>query len=356
MSAIKFILSGGDKCPSDVGKCREDRLSKTQLSDYTEATNLNIFDTQTTKGKRNPSYCDRILYRFKQMNNDIEVEQTAYKSFTNDIIAESDHDMVYATYQVKNKEGNKLLDILFITWNQENMDVKVDDVFKGFEDFNNYDIVILSQQESNRNDSLQSSLIDKYINTHRIFKDSVGGGILVDPITGHFYVRVTVLLKKETVNVSIYNKSSYACLGSATYPFSCTKSIVGVGVSIKLDSKEFLLNVFGCHMPIDTSKENLGYEERVTAYKAMETQMQTFSQIGVGKFVAELDIIGGDMNFRYNSGIDGDQLIEGMKKGEIFSAFKEGEITFGPTCKMCICKEKKEQKEEEYLDPIKNPQ
>lgn len=351
MSAIQFILSGGNNCPTDVTKCREDRLSKTQLSDYTEATKLDIFDTQTNKGVRNPSYCDRILYRFKQLNGDFTIEPTSYKSFTNETISKSDHDMVYATYQV-NKESNKLFDILFITWNQENLDVKADEAFKGLDEFDKYDIVVISQQESNSNDTLQTSLIEKYSNTYQIFKDSIGGGMLVDPITGHFYVRVTIMIKKDTINATLYKYeklSSYQCLGNAYYPFSCTKSIIGIGIAIKLEQKEFSLNVFGCHMPINTSIDDLGYKERVTAYKTMESHMQTFSKLGIGSFIAELDIIGGDMNFRYNSGMEGDQLIEGMKKGEIFGSFKEGEITFGPTCKMCICKEPEPEKV--FIDP-----
>lgn len=339
--AVQFILLGGNKCPTEITKCLSDRQTKTQLSDYTESTELNIFDTETTKGKRNPSYCDRILYRFKQSTNDFSIEQTSYKSFTNETISKSDHDIVYATYQV-NKDEKNSFDILFITWNQENLEVNCDDVFKGFDDFNKYDIVVLSQQESIKNDTLQTSLVEKYSNTYNIFKDSIGGGVLVDPITGHFYVRIAVMVKKDKVNASLYKYEkaySYQCLGSSYYPFSCTKTIIGVGVAIKLDDKEFSLNVFGCHMPINTKLDDLGYNERVTAYKTMESHMQTFSKLGVGKFVAELDIIGGDMNFRYNSGIEGDQLIEGMKKGEVFGSFKEGEITFGPTCKMCICKQ-----------------
>lgn len=347
MSAIQFILSGGNKCPTDIKKCLSDRHSKTQLSDYTEATKIDIFDTETKKGKRTPSYCDRILYRFKQRNGDFTIEQTSYKSFSNETISKSDHDMVYATYQINNKDGNKLFDILFITWNQENLDVKCDDVFKGLADFDKYDIVVLSQQESNSNDSLQASLVEKYSNTYHIFKDSIGGGAFVDPITGHFYVRITAMLKKETMNASLYKYEkaySYQCLGNTYYPFSCTKSIIGLGIAIKLDQKEFSLNVFGCHMPINTKLDDLGYNERVTAYKTMEDHMRTFNKIDVGKFVVELDIIGGDMNFRYDSDKKEDQLIEGMKKGEIFGSFKEGEITFGPTCKMCICEEPEPEK------------
>jgi len=331
--AVQFILSGGKKCPTDISKCISDRESKTQLSDYTEATNFDIFETETKKGIRNPSYCDRILYRFKQMNPEFTIEQTSYKSFTNETISKSDHDMVYATYQVKNKDDNKFLDILFITWNQANLDIKEDIVFKGFDDFNNYDVVIFSQQETQSTDILQLSLKNKYATTHTIFDSSVGAGML-EYVVGAFNVRITVMIKK--LFEALLHTKEYLCFG-----YVCTKSIVGVGVAIKIDdNKEFSLNVFGCHMPINTSKDDLGYEERVTSYQNMETHMQTFSKLGIGKFIAELDIIGGDMNFRYNSGsMKGDQLIEGMKKGEIFSLFKEGEITFGPTCKMCVCDE-----------------
>lgn len=328
--AVQFILSGGIKCPSNKEICLKDREKKIQLSDYTDATSIDIFDTETKKGTRNPSYCDRILYRFKQTEQELSVEQTSYKSFTNETISKSDHDMVYATYQIKDKDNNKFLDILSITWNQANLNLTYDNVFKGFEDFNNYDVIILSQQETESDDTLQSSLKKKFNNTYKIYDSSVGAGMM-EYFVGAFNVRITVMVKKS-INSSLHTKE-YEC-----FSFVCTKSIIGIGVAIKIDdTKELSLNAFGCHMPINTSKVDLGYEERIKTSKIMETYMQSFSKLGIGKFVSELDIIGGDMNFRYNSGIKGDQLTEGMKSGKLFNQFKEMDITFGPTCKMCVC-------------------
>lgn len=57
------------------------------------------YKTKTEKGDRRvPSYCDRVLYSRKFLNNQVGVEVRAYKSFTAPGVEKSDHDPVVAEF------------------------------------------------------------------------------------------------------------------------------------------------------------------------------------------------------------------------------------------------------------------
>jgi hypothetical protein len=317
----KLVLGGsGEKkskvdprCPSDEKICRTQR-KKNYEKPYDKEDKFLINDIQSKKGNRTPSYCDR----------NIKLEQLEYKSFNNDIISRSDHDLVYSKYEIR--RGSKTLRLLFLTWNQGNQNVRFSELMKGMDSiFHDQNIIVFSQQESDSKDELQKTLIEHFKGTYKSF--DVSGGL------GSFYVRLTVLVKEGIKpQLIIKNKS---CLNKKLKKIICSKSVVGI--SLKIGEKDpIILNLFATHFPVKVDAPDLGYEERIEAYEEVEKFMNQFhTQLSE---IAAIDIIGGDLNFRYDTGIKGDQLQKAINDKKAFQGFKEGKFeAFAPTCKMCEC-------------------
>lgn len=297
---------------------------------------------------RFPSYCDRILARTVQIKSasDIVVDKIAYNSYTNTTIAKSDHDLVYAVYNINYEDID--VSVLALTWNQNGKSPKYQNVLdpdfyrkmniEGVTDHKSFDIIVLSQQETPNSDSffglfegddtLQKSLV-AFGKREKMVARTARSGM------GNFYVRLTVLLTEELNKKVIAVKKASECLNGEL----CTKSISGIGLTFKTSQPYLSVNFFSAHMPINVKKEDLGVDARVKAYQKIDKFMEKKFTAQTSSNLNQVDFILGDLNFRYNTGSAGDQLTQLMDEKKVFRDFDEGiEINFPPTCKRSVCK------------------
>lgn len=320
-----------------------DNLKKLRIEELKELQNFPANDKI-----RAPSYCDRILYRniFSSDGEKIfTIENEQYGSYTNNIIAKSDHNLVYSIFNI-----NNLIKVLIITWNQANLNPMIDEVIDSnffsqlnppYVDFKSFDIICIGQQESsmydslftifNTTDSLQQSIIDKY-NTTSMSKDYMLQYTKIG--SPKFYVRQSILIRRDILQANQFRIFS-RCL---KIPI-CAKSICGIGFTILIDNNPLTLNFFNTHMPINTSDIDLGLKLRISAYDQINTFIKKNFMIGTIGKINQIDFIAGDLNFRFNVGsIAGDQLdYVRLEAKSAFDGFIEPEIKFGPTCKMVTC-------------------
>jgi len=322
-----------------------------------ELENLEIFRNSYDLS-RYPSYCDRILSRTVQIKTaeDVSVEKTEYNSYVNHAIAKSDHDLVYAVYNVKN--GDIDINILIVTWNQNGLSPRIANVLdpdfykrigiEGVKDHTFFDIIAFAQQESSHSDSLfgllpgddslQNSLISFGKKEKMIVRAERTG-------FGNFHVRLTVMLTAEFNKRVVSVRKAAQCLNGEL----CTKSVCGIGLTLDTSSPNLSLNFFSAHMPVDIKKEDLGLDSRVKAYQKIDKFIEKKFTSQKSRDLNQIDFIAGDLNFRYNTGrIAGDQLTSVMADGKAFAdfgegesnfpPFEEGERGFPPTCKRQACK------------------
>lgn len=347
---VSDVYDGGSsaKTPNKISKeaCiinrKEEVKSKIkQLLNYIQ---------DTTKGKRNPSHCDRILYisRGVKTNNKcttisnlpssypdsntssniINIKQVEYNSFANDnIITQSDHDMVYSKYKLQ--INNDAYNILFITWNQANKKIKFTESnynnWNTIMDLKSQHVIILSQQESDSKDVMQETFI-QVMEPKGFSSYATSTGVL------GFHIRLTVLIKPNT-GLTLLDKRS-----ECTSKLLCTKAISGISFVKKINSDKckLMINFYGAHFPINTKKEDLGLSERKKALEQYASMVTKFhkNKKEVANIIHTIDIIGGDLNFRIVN--NKDQLTEIIKNKSI-PELTELEPTFPPTCKKTPC-------------------
>jgi len=374
----KYLLEqyGGKKAPA---KCNVDRtnadvgaqlaalekLKDMRREEITQMQNFTAYDPT-----RFPSYCDRILYRIIQLKNadPVDIKQIAYGSYVNNVIAKSDHNLVYGTFVLTME--NTTINILVVTWNQSATSPKISEVLdKGF--FNqlnltdmtaieSFDIVCFSQQESVKSDSwfgifegedsLQRSIIDRIkreagnddddgskagsskagsskAGTHVVYHDRVG--------TAKFYVRQSIIVRKDLDKKIVHTNVGNKCLSAGL----CTKSISGIGLTLGGINPPLTLNFFAVHLPVDTKKSDMGLDLRIKAYKSIDKFMESKFVAKSARKLNQVDFVAGDFNFRYNVGnISGDQLDQLRADKTVFEDFDEEDRGFAPSCKLRPCK------------------
>lgn len=346
---LKQQQLGGVDCEIRTIQSASDQLKSMEVLKKLRTIELKELKNFSANDKsRIPSYCDRILYR-NTFSPDGEylfkIENEQYGSYANNKIAESDHNLVYAIYNI-----NESIKILIITWNQANLNLPIDNIIDSnffaqldppYANFKSFDIICIGQQESsmydsiynifNTTDSLQQSVIDKYNSS--MSEDYVLQYTKIG--VPKFYVRQSVLIRKNILQSDQFRIFSH-CL---KIPM-CSKSICGIGFTILINDDPITLNFFNTHMPIDTSDIDMGLKLRISAYKEIDTFIREKFTIGTIGKINQIDFIAGDLNFRYNTGsIAGDQLdYIRLEDKSAFDNFIEPKIKFGPTCKMITCK------------------
>ena len=351
---IELKYGGGDKCnKSSSSRINPDKHS--QLESMRIKTDLKRKNLEESKKMseydplREPSWCDRILYRIS--DPDIKINPIQYNSYANDIIITSDHDLVWGIFTIDILLTT--IHILVITWNQANQNSKIDDILNSkffsqmnsrYHNLKSFDIICIAQQESNMYDtflnifdtvdSLQRSIINKY---RREMTDTY---IIQHTKEGvpKFYVRQTILIKKSILDPNSKVRIHTQCLKSL-----CSKSICGIGNTFKINDKVFDLNFFAVHMPVAPADYDLGLQLRIDAYTSIDNFIEKYFRLEDRP--SQIDFIAGDLNFRSNVGsIAGDQLDiirskNGWKGQTAFEEFNEGDRLFGPTCKFNLpCK------------------
>ncbi len=160
--------------------------------------------------------------------------------------------------------------------------------------------------------------------------------------TGSFAVKAHLFIKKSK-NIQYKVTKADTCLSRTVF---CTK--ITVGISLQTPGFQFIL--MSAHLPVDSSRDDLGYAERVKAVN------QSFSKVYdklVGKMVdsgatQRISIFAGDFNFRDNTPITQrgtpvkDQLAYAMSDNSgdksVFRGFTESDVTkFPPTYKLRTC-------------------
>ena len=350
----KLVVSDGganDKlAPNQISKEACIKNKKEEID--TRIKKIINYVTKTKKGARNPSYCDRILYISKKVptknkcitianlpgsnsdskdefnNNVINFTQTDYNSFADEIVAQSDHDMVYSKYKLQ--INNDTYNILFITWNQANRIINFNELeytkWDRDMDLKSQHVIILSQQESDSKDVMQETFI-QLMEKKGFSAHATSAGVM------KFHIRLTVLIKPET-GLTFLDKRS-----ECTSKLLCTKAISGISFIKKInnDKCKLMINFYGAHFPINTKKTDLGLSERnkaLTQYASMITKFHK-NKKEVANIIHTIDIIGGDLNFRVIN--NKDQLTTIIKDNKILPGLTEEIPTFTPTCKKVEC-------------------
>jgi len=317
---------------------------------------------------RVPSYCDRVIY---EHSKNIKVQNIRYESKYVEKIATTDHAITYfcATLDISGKK----LKILYITFNQGGNQYPaatiIDIIDKSiqaskltgseskdnsYRNITNFDVIIICQQETGRNDTLYKDLQNE-LNMKNNYSFNTYKGLPIN----NFYVRLSIFVKKEFFNLSVNAKPSL--IKSECINIACTKSYVGIVLDLNISKFEIVrLNVFGCHLPISFSPKDLGlgYGERIRALiEILKTIKEIINKpMTAGKYPDHhFSIIGGDLNFRIELDHNIDQLQLAMnidknkslqnyfrsivgvnyeKQVDYFKGWIEENINFIPTCKL----------------------
>lgn len=222
--------------------------------------------------------------------------------------------------------GNSNLRVRVITWNMGDNQNTLSDWEKELKEnwniiinHNKYDILLVTLQEdwNGRYGKFGEAISNVLPNNFFFYQEKTTGP---PDLTGKpFAVKVYAYVRER-----VKTKSLKVCLKPVLKVF-CAKATVGISLQI---SDEQQLIFMGSHLPIDTSKEDLGYQKRLKAVK--KSLDLVFNKLKTSTTWAAF--WAGDMNFRINEKRE-DQLKLAMQTG-FFQEFKEQEITFPPTCKM----------------------
>jgi hypothetical protein len=297
--------------------------------------------------KRNPSNCDRILYKGN-------IKPEIYNVYNDaGLVRLSDHLMVYGTFISNNKTG------IIFTWNMAHLHNEYDincGINKLFNSFTleMYDYIVFCLQESYPKDTFTKNIINKVhndLNKRKKDKFKVCVKSANSLIKG-FNVRLIVFSKTTGENIEkiiILESGTKLSLTDKTYDYN---NIIPIGVdshvlnieprliqsvgntkslvSIDIDGITFI----SCHFPLDThdkTQDNyLGLELRIKALNKIKETFNSKPNI----------ILAGDLNFRKildsQTNTIQDQLSLTLLK-EDFNKFKEFGTLTEPTCKLKEC-------------------
>jgi hypothetical protein len=315
--------------PDQYKRCKAVCIDKARTKDTLANTVIDcvhseMFCQGVYNKERIESYCDRIIY---EKSDNIKVYNIEYNSQYNELIKTSDHAPVY--FSANLVVNSQTLKILYITINQAGKIFKEENVISEYQmpyyaSIHNYDIIVICQQETSKNDTLFANLQTQYASTYHCFNASEGSPV------SNYYVRLSVLIKKKS-NFNIYSplpntikpvKVITKCLATP-----CNKSYVGLVFDLRMGSNRynttfFRLHIFGAHLPISFSKSDPGskYAERLKALldllKTLRTMIDNPKTINNNPLEGHFSIVGGDLNFRIENEKRIEQLELIMTHGE----------------------------------------
>lgn len=173
------------------------------------------------------------------------------------------------------------------------------------------DIIGITIQETSKEcgSKLFLEALQSKLKSHTIISE--GEGPMLPSLNFHVYVYVCI--KNEIINV-LYRKSKTLCIRKQGM---CTKPSVGIRVDLGCVKLVFV----GSHFPIDTKEKTLGFADRVSAMKEINTQI-------IKPLTDRLDrnnfrvFWAGDMNFRIQPEKDNNEeqlgcLIEGCRNKSV---------------------------------------
>jgi exonuclease III len=268
---------------------------------------------------RNPSYCDRILYK-----GDIKISN--YDVYESDFIKYSDHLMVYGIFSHNNEKG------IILTWNigklHEDKDITCG-INKLLTEFDllkteiDYDYIVFCLQESPDNDNFIKILVKLF---NKQYKVSINSS---NSLTGQ---NVRLVVFHKVIGISLDKVSNYKIQlnkdieSRVKYLGSGIKKILGTKayVMIKINDITFI----SCHLPInvkiDDPNNYLGNNLRIDALNEIIKDLIDHKNV----------IIIGDLNFRNTPKDQKDQLKELLPN---INEYKEFGTLLKHTCKVISC-------------------
>jgi hypothetical protein len=160
-----------------------------------------------------------------------------------------------------------------------------------------------------------------------------------------FAVKAALFIRSSIFDRSFIAPTAYIakksiCLGSWLRRLACTKA--SVGVSIRLGAPYMLhLTLIGSHMPIETKKEDLGYEARISAMN--QTVNSVVNKLVTPSSNSNMDTLliwTGDLNFRKDLQRN-DQLTKALEASSGFGMGLKENVellaSINPTCKLVSC-------------------
>lgn len=270
------------------------RSSKSKSNMYC----MNLYDTYNKKFNKNnilPSYCDRIFYKTQVK----EFISTGYDTYYHEQLKQSDHNMVYSTFEYKYNEHD-VLKILYSTFNNglltgENITkILLDDMNKKINLFEQ-DIIILGFQEiQTYNKSIIKNKFMEYLkNNYELIGDKQYGML-------KFQLGLFIFIKKNlTLNKNI-KKLESICFNSFT-ELLCSKAMIGYTLELTYYNKIFNLpqtinlNIINTHLAFNRNDINLGYPKRKEQLIKILNYIKSINE----KQSQYINIIAGDLNFRH---------------------------------------------------------
>lgn len=237
--------------------------------------------------------------------------------------------------------------IRVITWNMGEIRLTIDQWKQelltnwNFVTKRDFDLLCLCLQEDSRGkygklgDAMGSLLQSEFT----MVSNSVEGP---PEVTGQSFSVRAYIFARKTIFINPAIRKNDVCLKRTVY---CTKGTAGVSLIVIIGGYNVQILLMSSHLPVSTTVEDFGYEERVQAVKkSMESVYDTLVQTPISKRIA---FWAGDLNFREQTpvkagGVPFDQLeyAKSVRPAKFWREFIEPEVAFPPTCKLAICKNK----------------
>jgi exonuclease III len=280
---------------------------------------------------RNPSYCDRILYKGSSIT---PIKYDVYDD--EGFIRLSDHLMVYSIFNYNNRES------IIFTWNigklHSDKDIKCGiqkllDFFSLLNPNTEYEYIVFCLQESPDDDNFIKILIELF---NKKYKVSINSS------KSHTQQNVRLVVFNKMIGTLLENVSNYKVQlnsdilsSSVAYLGTLAKKFLGTKAAVLIKFKDIAF--ISCHLPIDVDIEKpdnyLGNNLRIDALNEIIEANNNSNNV----------IIAGDLNFRIKPTDGIDQLNELFKGLEEYKEYKEfGILPEGKqTCKIVSCYKQK---------------
>jgi len=204
-----------------------------------------------------------------------------------------------------------------------------------------YDILCLALQEdsSGKYGKLGDS-IAAYLDGDFVVNSNIVNG--PPELSGRSYTVKAYIFTRRNKLFSRAVKKNDTCLMRKIF---CTKSSAGIALTFLHNRSTYQLIFIASHLPINTSKEDLGYEERIKAVQ--KTFNEVYDKLVDLNVAKRVSFWAGDLNFRDNTPIHkgGNPFNQleyafSTRKAGFWRDFQEPEVEFPPTCKMKSCDKK----------------
>lgn len=237
------------------------------------------------------------------------------------------------------------LRIKILTWNmgdnKKKQDEWLDEIRKSWSIITtrDYDVLGLCLQEDWRGVyGKMGEAVEQYLgNEFTMVSHAVEGPPDVTKMS--FSVRAYLFFRKSVFPTYDVRKNDI-CLKRTVF---CSKGTAGLSIIAPIDGRIVQLILMSSHLPIDTKKEDLGYEERVKAVS--RSFQEVYDNIVDETIQQRVAFWAGDLNFRADTPTrpggnpTPDQLdyTVSVRPTSFFREFIEPAVEFPPTCKMKSC-------------------